>query len=226
MKRIILIAVLLIVASTLFAEVPAVIQEVYGKVSVKAPGRGWITAKPGTRIAKDYIISTGFNSKAVIKLGKSILVVKQLTRMKLSELIEKNGVLHTTLFLRVGKIKASVRKVKGLRQDFKVKSPISTAAVRGTEFEFDGKTLKVSNGIVSFVNNLGQKRSVNVGELAVMAGTGLPKTGEELKELVRTNIPEAEEILSLLENIDTSTLNDIINEIQNLTDVTINITWD
>ncbi len=226
MKRKIFIGVLLLVGSLLFAGVPAVIQEVYGKVSVKAPGRGWVTARPGTKIAKNYAISTGFNSKAVIKLGESILVVKQLTRMRLSELIEKNGVLHTTLFLRVGKISASVRKAKGLRQDFRVKSPMTTAAVKGTEFEFDGRTLKVFNGIVSFINNLGQKRSVNVGELAVMIGTGLPKTGEELEELIRKNIPDATQILALFESMDPARFQNIINEIQNLTDVTINIVWD
>lgn len=232
MKKIILALVFLSIVTMLFSEIPVVVQEVHGKVALKAPGRAWIPAKVGMQILKKYTISTGFNSKAVLKLGESVLVVKQLTRMELADLVEKKGVVRTNLYLRVGKIKARVKKSKGLRQDFRIKSPVATAAVRGTSFEFDGKKLVVSSGTVSFINSLGQKRSIGAGELSVLRGVGLPVSAQEAREIAASFLPESGELADMLRNIDTATLINILGELEDyansidITNVNINITWD
>jgi len=237
MKRMVFMGMFLIIGVMLFAGVPAVVKEVHGKVAIKAPGGRWIAAKPGMKLAKSYKVSTGFNSRAVLQLGESLLVVKQLTRMELSELIKRNGVIHTSLYLRVGKIKATVKSAKGLRQDFRVRSPISTAAVRGTSFEFDGVHLKVLHGTVSFLNNLGQRRFVGAGEMSMLTGIGLPKSGQEVKQLISSFISSganAAAIGSMLQNINLSnlqsTMQNLMEQYSNIEvgsiDVTVNIHWE
>ncbi len=235
MKRTILIFVFIFLGISLFAEVPAIVREVKGKVEIKAPGKSWIPAKPGMKLAKKYKISTGFRSQAVLRLGESILVVKQLTRMELSELIKKKGVIKTSLYLRVGKIKATVKRAKGIRQDFKVKSPISTAAVRGTSFEFDGRNLRVFEGTVGFINNLGQRRFIGSGEISKLLGGKLPNSPQELKEQLSSVVPESSTVQELLESVDTvelyNTLSELLQsgDIQDIledVDVTVNVVWD
>jgi hypothetical protein len=68
------------------------------------------------------------------------------------------------LNLNVGRMSARVRSSDGRTQDFQVRSPVSTAAVRGTDFEFDGAELIVQEGEVAFMNNYGQQRRVRGGE--------------------------------------------------------------
>ncbi len=184
-----LIALTLLSALTipLFAELNATVKSVRGKVEIKLPFKGWQRVKAGMVIPKGAIISTGFRSYAILKLGDSILQVKQLTRMKLVELVKRKNTVSTKLFLRVGKIRAKVRTSKGLRADFKLKSPNSTAAVRGTEFEYDGTTLNVIKGVVQFFNRLNQKREIGAGEESETDGINLP-SGGETGRMLKTNV--------------------------------------
>ena len=59
---------------------------------------------------------------------------------------------------------------------------MSTAAVRGTDFEFDGFTVTVTNGVVTFINAVGQSRGVSAGEDSSTDGTGLPTSGDQEKD--------------------------------------------
>ena len=179
-KLLAMIIVLVLAASGLFAQTQAVIKQLSGKVEVKGPGAtAWVPARVGQQLAKGSFISTGFNSTAVLALGASVLSVKPLTRMKLEELIAREGTVSTSLFLQVGKVNASVKSAEGLKQDFTVKSPVSTAAVRGTDFEFDGLTVRVINGLVYFSNNLGQSRGVAQGEQSSTTGAAPPSGGDQ-----------------------------------------------
>lgn len=220
MKKKYIIAVLLLVLGTfLFAEITAVVKNVTGKVEIKAPGGSWKKAAPGMKIAKGYYISTGFRSEAVLVLGTSQVIVKQLTRMELEKLVEKEGTVSTGLNLRVGRVRAEVKTTKGLKQDFKLKSPISTAAVRGTSFEYDGRNLTVYNGTVAFTNTFGQRRLVPAGTGSQIRGSGLPGTGEELASLL-TNIDPS--TLSIPQDLDISK---ILDALSTLTNVTIILNW-
>jgi len=209
-------AVLLCVPLHLFS-ISAVVEEIKGKVELKAPGGSWQSAERGMELGKGTTISTGFNSEAEIAIGGSILKVSALTRMDLEELIEREGTIDTSLNLKVGKVKADVRSTEGMRNNFRVRSPQSTAAVRGTIFEYDGYTLTVEQGSVALSNNLGQIRAVSGGERSKTDGFSLPSSGEEgfsaefdvdlssadeedVAELAREQFPEyATLILRLLE---------------------------
>ena len=180
MKRlIILAAAALTLTPALFSQSQAILKESTGKVEVKAPGGDWRPAAIGVKLDMGASISTGFSSTALLDLGTSTLRVAPLTRMQLVDLIARQGTVSTSLFLKVGKVHAEVKKVEGMRQDFILKSPQATAAVRGTEFDFDGLTVNVVNGVVQFANSLGQFRNVPGGEGSSTDGLETPTTGDE-----------------------------------------------
>jgi len=182
MKKIGIIIILLsFVASASFAQDTAVIKEMTGKVEVQAPGGSWTRAVVGMAVSRGTTISTGFGSRALINLGNSVLNVQPLTRLRLEELIEREGTVQTDMFLRVGKVSAEVKSVAGLKQDFKLRSPVSTAAVRGTNLEYDGFDIIVYDGNVIYLNSLGQERSYTSGEAGGGDGYNTPKSGDDSK---------------------------------------------
>jgi hypothetical protein len=149
-KRFLLVLTVFLAGMT-YLSADAVIKDFVGKVQVRfGDSTGWVPAEIGQNIPNDTVVSTGFNSKLILDLGNSTLEILPLTRMKLEEIKESQDTISTSLFLQGGKIKADVGKVEGKTNDFTVKSPVATASVRGTSFEFAGKTLKVSSGSVSF----------------------------------------------------------------------------
>lgn len=220
MKKYLLVILILFTVSFLFADITAVVKDVSGKVEIKVPGGSWKRATEGMKIEEGYYISTGFRSEAVLELGSAQVIVKQLTRMELTELVEKEGTVRTGLNLRVGKIKAQVRTTAGLRQEFRLTSPVSTAAVRGTSFEYDGVNLKVLEGSVEFTNRRGQRRLVPAGVASKIVGTSLPQSGEELKNLLINIDPST---LTIPEEFDIS---DFMNFLNDLTNVVIHIHWE
>ncbi|MCF7929691.1 MAG: FecR domain-containing protein [Spirochaetales bacterium] len=178
----IIILVLLAAAAPAFAA-NATVGEVNGKVEVKNPGGSWQAARPGMSLASGSMISTGFGGSAVLRIENSELNVKQLTRLSLDELIKRSDKLSSTLELRVGKVDANVRSAEGLRHDFTLKSSVSTAAVRGTSFSYDGYSLSVSDGTVVYSDNKGRGRSYSGGQSGRMTTPGAPPTSPESEKL-------------------------------------------
>ena len=182
MKRFsILLILLLLLVPSAFSQLNTVITAVTGKVEVKAPLEGWVMARAGMIVPKGSFISTGFKSTAHLEIGSSEVFVKQLTRMSVEELVVKEGTQTTGVNLRVGKVTAQVKSTEGLKHDFKLRSPVSTAAVRGTEFEYDGWTLSVVEGRVVLIDPLGRERLVIEGEEGFTKGYDLV-TGATAKD--------------------------------------------
>jgi len=143
---------LLLAGSGLWAAPQAVLQSLKGKVEVRVPGTAaWVAASEGEALDPATVLSTGFDSSVVVVIGKTTIQVKPLTRLTIDKLVEEGATVKTSTFLRVGNISASVKSAEGVKQDFKVQSPFSTASVRGTEFEFDGIKLSVREGLVAFI---------------------------------------------------------------------------
>ena len=191
MKRLLIsTAIALVIANGIFAQAQAVVKEFTGKVEIKATGRAWEPVKVGMTLDTGASISTGFSSTALLDLGTSTLKVAPLTRMQLVELIARQGSVSTTLALKVGKVNAEVKVAAGLRQQFVLKGPQATAAVRGTEFSFDGVTVTVVNGLVYLSNNQGQGRGVGAGEHGSTTSGGQPPTsGDREAENSTTVVP-------------------------------------
>jgi len=179
-KTLLSITFLLLFAAAipLFA-VDAVVRSTEGKVETKETGGRWQPAEPGLSISRGTYISTGFNSKAVLELGESTLEVKALTRMQLEQIVENSDSVDTDLFLEVGKVEANVQSTEGLRNNFKLRSPVSTAAVRGTSFVFDGFTLWVTEGTVVLSNRVSQNRGVSAGQESSTDGYSSPSNSQQ-----------------------------------------------
>ncbi len=180
-KTTIVVILIVLAGVSLFAQTDAVIREVSGKVEIRLPEKSWQPAAVGMRLPIGGFISTGVNSLAVLEIGPSVLRVKQLTRVQLQELVQQGGTLTTSLNLPVGKVSAEVKSAAGLKNDFKLRSPVSTAAVRGTRFDFDGYNLVVTQGVVRLVNQLQQTRNVAGGEDLAITGYEEMVNGEGAK---------------------------------------------
>ena len=146
MMRAVMILLLIFCFSMPLFGADGVFREVSGKVEYRLGGEGWSNAAIGVSVPSGAQISTGFNSKASLEIESAILKIRPLTRMSIEELVEKEGVVSTNLHLKVGRIRAEVQSAEDLRHDFRVRSALSTAAVKGTSFEYDGVNVKVFDG--------------------------------------------------------------------------------
>jgi hypothetical protein len=182
-KSALLAALLLLLLPSMLSASEGVFRAVSGKVEYQIPGDVWRTASTGTRIPSGALISTGFRSEATLEIDSAVLTVRPLTRMRIDELVEKEGVISTELHLRVGRVRAEVKAVKGLQNNFRLTSPVSTAAVRGTSFDYDGVNVRVLKGLVRFVNQFNIGSTLSAGENGTVTGNGLPLTGADAREL-------------------------------------------
>ena len=181
MKYILLILVI-IIASPLYSADLITVKTANGKVEIKEPGKAWAAAEEGKVVPEGSVISTGFKSHAELDLsGSSTVFIKQLTRMSVDKLVISGNKVNTKLNLKLGRIKADVKTSSGLKHDFTLKTPVSTAAVRGTVFESSVRKLEVVTGRISFTNKIGQKTTVSGGESSSVSGTGFtaPATAVE-----------------------------------------------
>jgi hypothetical protein len=182
MATIVALALVFAVAA-LGAQDRAVLSTVTGKVEIQNPGeQAWRAASAGMEVPIRATISTGFGGRAVLRIGDSTLSVAPLTRLRIDELSVQNKVARTRLNMPVGRIRVEVKSIAGTANDFTVKSPLSTAAVRGTGFETDGELIRVFEHIVAFYSQSGVGIDVGAGESALAADGGSPAGGAERRE--------------------------------------------
>jgi len=154
------------------AELTATVATITGKVQVQK-GTDWVALKVGQTVPLGATVSTGFRSELQLKIGPSTITVKALSRLTVQSLVQNGTTASTDLYLKVGKVSAEVNKSDTVQtQKFTVKSPVATASVRGTEFNFDGVNLQVTRGIVDFIDSKGIVLSVPVGEAARAGAPG------------------------------------------------------
>ena len=179
MKRfMIAAAAALLLVSPLVAQTAKVLR-LSGKVEVMRPKGAWVTAAVGDEFPLGTTVSTGFKSQAVLAVGPSQLTVLALTRLTVQELLQTDTSVTTTLNLETGRVRAEVKSAPGQTADFKLRSPVSTAAVRGTDFLFDGFRLDVIGGVVQFFNRLGESQFVSAGNGSQTDGDNPPSYSED-----------------------------------------------
>ncbi|MGO8693783.1 MAG: FecR domain-containing protein [Rectinemataceae bacterium] len=168
----------------------AVLSAVTGKVEIQNPGeQSWHPASAGMEVAIRATISTGFGGRAILRIGDSTLTVAPLTRLRIDELSMGNNVALTRLAMPVGRIRVEVKSIAGIKNDFSVKSPLATAAVRGTGFDTDGELIRVFEHIVVFYSQSGIGRKVGEGESALSTDGGSPSGGADRREADTTVNP-------------------------------------
>jgi hypothetical protein len=146
------------------------LQSLTGKVEVKENSNSpWVAASVGARLTRNSSISTGLRSTATLALGNSVLTIRPLTRLTLEELAKRETE-KITVYLQTGRVRAEVTPPEGGKTDFTVRSPIATASVRGTAFDFDTVNLKVDTGRVRFAGADGVPVQVTGGESSSSGG--------------------------------------------------------
>jgi hypothetical protein len=160
----------------------ATIIEYSGKVEMRAPGGTWQSIEQGMQISQDVTLSTGFESTVTLELIEAQLRVQPLTRMTLEKILRQRETVTTEVNLQVGIVEAEVNTGEDVSHDFSVRSSVATAAVRGTEFVFDGNTVTTTEGTTQLTSQAGLSRSVAQGESSRTTTAGLPEQPSESKQ--------------------------------------------
>jgi hypothetical protein len=158
---------------TIFLTLPALgifaqsgmMKELSGTVELKFSGsQNFVPAKAGDRISQDTVVSTGFKSSALIEVGSAIITVRPLTCLTLKEIGTSVGSENINMNLRSGRVRVELTPPAGTKASMSVSSPVATASVRGTRFEFDTRNIYVERGAVAFKGNRGGLTRVNAGK--------------------------------------------------------------
>jgi len=172
-KKVLTITVLIFLCAGFVFAQNGVITEMSGTVEIKrAESADFVPAKVGEQLALDTIVSTGFRSTALITAGSSVITVRPITRLTLSELSNSSGTETINVSLQTGKVRVDVNPPAGTKANMTVRGPTATASVRGTGFELDTGNLMVDHGTVAFQGNKGSTFLVNAGSTSVIQADG------------------------------------------------------
>ena len=128
----------------LFAQ-SGTIREISGTVELKHAGTSdFVAASIGDRVNQDTVISTGFRSTALVEVGSTVIAVRPLTKLSLTEISSSGGAENLNVSLQTGRVRVDVNPPAGTRASMTVSGPSATASVRGTSFSFDGRNVSVS----------------------------------------------------------------------------------
>ena len=216
-KNILFMFFILLPAVYSFSSDLSTVKLIKGTVEIKKDQTGWVKAEEGMKLSPGTMISTGFKSNAVIELDNSEIFIKPLTRIRIDSLSKSGNTVKTNLNLKLGRITANVKTSKGLKHDFTLKTPVSTAAVRGTVFTSGVRTLDVESGSIRYSNNLGQQVTVLGGTSSHMGITGFsapPDMADAIEEAFNvatsTGADDIDDIVntvnSVIEDLDITSL--------------------
>lgn|GEM_PF-6437563 len=118
------------------------------RVDVQLGGGAWFRATAGLQLHEGDKINTGWKASVTLTLPDgSTLVLAPMSLLIIEKLdLGADGSLKAHVFLRLGDVRAQVQKLIGSASDFIVRTPTTTASVRGTVFSvyYDGTTTIVS----------------------------------------------------------------------------------
>jgi hypothetical protein len=112
----------------------------------------------GELLNEKDVILTGQNASCDIKIGESMIRIKENSRFLVTQILRQNNTENVTLGLDVGKMLCRPKKLMK-NESFMVRTPTAVAGVRGTLFTVEAdkmKTtrIKVFNGKVSVVRRI------------------------------------------------------------------------
>lgn len=125
------------VSSPLVAD-EAVVTFVKGKVEV-LKGDSWVALNVGDTVKQSDTVSTGFQSEAKIKFNGSLMALGALTRITMDQLSSGAKKENVDVYLSTGAVRSKVTHADDTRVDYKVRSPVAVASVRGTDFQITDK---------------------------------------------------------------------------------------
>ena len=137
----------------------AVFIDLSGKVQWRAGEKEpWRDASVNDEVAPGVEVRTGLRSHAALRMRNATVLLDAGTVFQLPSSVQDGDVLRTTAAIKHGRADFKVDKV-GLSNDFKVVTPSTTLAVRGTEFA-------IATGALKQVEVVGARRNaINAIEL-------------------------------------------------------------
>ena len=152
-----------------------IITELTGTVELKHSGQAdFVPASAGDTVENNTIVSTGLKSTALITAGSAVLTVRPLTRLSFSEIKSAAESETINVNLQTGRVRVDVTPPTGTKTEFTIRSPTTTASVRGTSFEFDTQSINVLEGTVSFQGGGNQVMLVGAGSSSDIGANGKP----------------------------------------------------
>ncbi|MBI9101352.1 MAG: hypothetical protein JEY99_02975 [Spirochaetales bacterium] len=162
---------------------PAKVKEFRGMVEVRLPGESiWIPVENGLEIPVGTQVSTAHESSVLLDLGSSEIRLMPLGRIELQTVIESEAGFSVSLLLRAGRIRADVKNQENRTHYFTVMTPISTAVVRGRSFIFNGYFLEALDGIILYINAIGERILIPEGLTSRTTGLSSPSSSFLLAE--------------------------------------------
>jgi hypothetical protein len=148
---------------------PVTLSNVSRKVEVSRNESGWEPATNGMVLHDGDRIHTGFKSGVTLNFPEGSRAHVQAMALLVIDEVSKgpDGAFRTRLTLATGEVKSQVNRSTGARGDFQVKTPTTTASVRGTKFSvaYDGTatTVAVTESSVGVTANGGATVVVPAG---------------------------------------------------------------
>jgi hypothetical protein len=117
------------------AALMVVVVEVTDDALVSLQGKDWKDVRVGQVLTWGDEITTGIESGITVLMpNRSKIDINELTSLKIGSLFRESDVLKTRLLLKIGELEAVVKPKTTTYSDFSVRTPVSTASVRGTYF--------------------------------------------------------------------------------------------
>lgn len=102
-----------------------------------------VSVEIGETIKENDRLVTGAQSSCDLKIGESIIRIKENSTVLISQLTRKGAAENTALGLDVGKMLCKPKKLMK-DESFLVKTPTAVAGVRGTKFTVEADTMKTT----------------------------------------------------------------------------------
>jgi len=148
-----LIILLLTSAALAVGAADVSVLSISGTVEIKEPGGAWSAASVGQVVSSRSMISTGFGSRAKLSAGGMELSLQPLTRVSIDSLTQSGDATRTEVSLQTGRVRATrPPATRSTRRsiNFRVSTPVATAAVRGTDFIMSHNKLVTAEGLVAY----------------------------------------------------------------------------
>ena len=181
------IALILLAATGARAEdLVCSIAKIERKVEVQKSDGAWQPATVGMALVVGDKIHTGFKAVATVKFpDTSEVEVKPMSLVLIQKLDDGTGQPKSRVWLRLGEVSATVNRTKGNAADFHVRTPTTTASVRGTRIE----RIAYHPGIGTVIE-MGSHGLLEVTSRAGRAHTGAFDASEVYDENARPERPE------------------------------------
>ncbi len=141
----------------------AKITSLAGDVTFKInEGAGWSKAAMNIELAEGAYLMTAFESSCSLEfIDGSKMIIRELSKVQINKFSSELKKVEAEITLYNGRIRAAVHKDVTAKTDFKVKTPISIIAVRGTEKEITslpgfGTSIQNISGLIEVRNLIGQ----------------------------------------------------------------------